>query len=596
MLLIIVLTTSCTSDILDKKPLNIISDNDVWADPTLMDLYINGIYTELPWLYNEMTQLGTSASGNHGEYFGPQDIADEAMSIWYPTYYPFKSGGLSDGGGLFDWWGYNAIRLMNDFIERAPDSSYPNEIKDKRIAEVRFLRAFSYFALVKRYGGVPLITKVQSLKDPEDELYPTRDKEEDVYNFIISELDAIIDILPPAWTSADYGRPTKYAALALKSRAAMYAASIAQWGELNLDGVVGIPSTKAKYFWELSYNASKTIIVDQVHSLYKKHLPDNEKNYREIFTDKRNVEIIFAKQFTGAGGTSNNWGFFQMPKPNSWGGGNQSSPYYNMVEEYEWIDGTPGIVDPAKMGNLWTLDQLWGNKDPRFHASIYTHGTMWRGNPLEMYRGIIRAPGEYPPAEGSIQYTGSYRGVQAVGNSVMVNDRSFGIRKFLQDDGDYRWANTGGKDADWVIFRYGEILLNFAEAAFELNKEPEALDAVNEIRERAGIALLTSITRDKIRHERKVELAFEGNRYWDLRRWRTAVTELTRNFDGLRYILQHATVNLDPSDPLRQVFLFRVPNIHGTTTPPVFHKKNYYLPITPGRIANNPNLIENPGY
>src|SRR5690606_40443552 len=132
-------------------------------DPALMDLYINGIYTELPWLLNEFEFL--SEQSDHSYLFTMMDISDETKPNWYQDKYKYKSGNLTVNGGLLDWWGYSAIRKMNVFLERVPDSPYDEDVKIKRIAEVRFLRAFSYFAMVKRYGGVPLITKVQSLQD-----------------------------------------------------------------------------------------------------------------------------------------------------------------------------------------------------------------------------------------------------------------------------------------------------------------------------------------------------------------------------------------------------------------------------------------------
>src|SRR5690606_13256836 len=102
---------------------------------------------------------------------------------WYKGQNKYKLGGLNVGGGLMEWWGYSAIRKMNEFLERAPSSGYGEDVRIKRIAEVRFLRAFSYFAMAKRYGGVPLITKVQSLTDSEESLLPIRNKEVEIYNF-----------------------------------------------------------------------------------------------------------------------------------------------------------------------------------------------------------------------------------------------------------------------------------------------------------------------------------------------------------------------------------------------------------------------------
>ena len=129
--------------------------------------------------------------------------------------------------------------------------------------------------------------------------------------------------------------------------------------------------------------------------------------------------------------------------------------------------------------------------------------------------------------------------------------------------------------------------MNYAEAAYELNKPDEALDAVNDIRERAGIKLLDEIDMDKIRHERKVELAFENHRYWDLRRWRTAEKELTRSFSGLQYQYDYASGKFK---------VLVINDVDGVTAPPRFLKKNYYFPITKARTAANPNLKENPLY
>jgi len=148
-------------------------------------------------------------------------------------------------------------------------------------------------------------------------------------------------------------------------------------------------------------------------------------------------------------------------------------------------------------------------------------------------------------------------------------------------------VDAGKTKVDFIVFRYGEILLNYAEAAFELGKSSEALDAVNQIRGRAGIALLTNITRDAIRHERKVELAFEDQRWWDLRRWRTAVDAITRNFSGIYtfYDVKTGKFRIELNE-----------NAMGGV-PSVFKEEHYYFPITPGRISNNPNLApENPGY
>lgn len=264
------------------------------------------------------------------------------------------------------------------------------------------------------------------------------------------------------------------------------------------------------------------------------------------------------------------------------GVGNKDAPYLEMVEAFEHIDGTSGILDRMQIQQgLWTTDELWANKDPRFFATIYTQNTAWKGTMVDYHNGL-RLP------DGTIQNDGSYQGVLALGTQSVDNGfgTGFGIMKYL-DEGNNTLQFPGISSTDYLVFRYGEVLLNLAEAAFELGETGEALGAVNEIRERAGIAPLESIDRDKIRHERKVELAFEGHRYWDVRRWRIAVDVLSKPNSGLRYILDYET---------GKYRLQVLDNVDGTGTSPNFYEHNYYFPITLSRTGNNPNLQENPGY
>jgi len=581
-ILALTLWTSC-EDVLNKEPINIISDAVVWTDQTLIDAYLTEIYGEMVFFVNDL--YGNSMytpSFKAKDWFDmcfTINICDEACDAW--VYNGMKYNPLTSSGGLYELWVYDLIRKQNVFLENIKDANVNADFKKTKTAEDRFLRAFTYFSMVKRYGGVPLITRVQNLNDPQEELYPSRAKEADVYNFIISEINEIVNDLPESYAADNVGRPTKYAALALKSRAALYAASIATWGKVDLNGVIGIPSSQAQSFWQTSFDASNQIIQSGKHALYKKYWTDDKaKNYQNIFLDEKNVEQILTKQFNGPDGVSgkgHGWDLYECPIGfNPWGGGNESAVYLDMVESYEHIDGTPGKLDKTALeSKLWTMDELWKDKDPRFKASVYTQGTPWQNKQLQFYNGII-------DADGNIITSGSYQGILAKGTSNN-GITSFGVLKYLVPT--YVNPDNDCSPTDWIVFRYGEILLNYAEAAFELGKASEALTAVNQIRERAGIALLTSIDREKIRHERKVELAFENHRFWDLRRWRTAQTELSRNFTGLRYILDYKTMK----------FKIQVLNAHGTSIPQ-FNENKYYFPITRSRIANNPNLVENPGY
>jgi hypothetical protein len=396
-------------------------------------------------------------------------------------------------------------------------------------------------------------------------------------------MDDILSDLPQEKASVRYGKPTKYTALALKSRAALYAGSIAQYGTVQLEGVVGIERGKATSFYQQAYDAANQIIVDGKFALYDQEA-DKTMNFRNLFINKNNSEVLLAVIHDGVnsqtGGNGWGWDFIQTPQPNGVGAGNGDGVYLEIAEEFEHIDGTSGKLDrTAITQGLWTTEELWKDKDPRFAASIYTQDSPWKGSTLNMHNGILTA-------DGVLQTTGSYEGILAVGTSQRPNGIGFGVLKRLDESHD-NTIGWGTSETDYIVFRYGEILLNFAEAAFELNKPDDALDAVNQIRTRAGIAELETIDREKIRHERKVELLFENHRYWDLRRWREAETELSKDGSGLRYILDSNTGKF-------QLAIMEV--VDGTVNRPLFLARHYYLPINLNRTANNPNLLENPGY
>ena len=195
-------------DVLDKKPLDNISDATVWNDETLIDADITGAYSQTTVLVNEADNVVSANKSNFFAIYFINNVSDESKSAsnFAGNAYRFKFGNLKIQGGLLEYWErpYNIIRVLNELLERLPNTNVSQEFKQKRIAEVRFLRAFNYFAMVKRYGGVPLITKVQHKSDPESELRPARNKEKEVYDFIISEAIAASKELPDVIGADDW--------------------------------------------------------------------------------------------------------------------------------------------------------------------------------------------------------------------------------------------------------------------------------------------------------------------------------------------------------------------------------------------------------
>lgn len=622
------LFSSCKDDLLDKEPLDRFTDAVVWKDPALIDAFLLSQYAYTPVMINDATTVFSSWDGspsnrdprsgnlrywfgNSAQTFGPGltiEISDEAKytSGAWANVLAEKTFGISAEGGVMEWWenAYYTIRNLNEFIQRVPSSPLSERNKSIRVAEARFLRAFCYFAMVKRYGGVPLLTTVPQLDSPESLLYPTRNTEQELWDFILKETKEITEILPPV--QDDYGRANKWAALSLHSRAALFAGSIAKYGKLDANKLTGLPSNLSQSYFQMAYDASKTIIEDGPNKLYTADVRGNDlearvQNFKNIFLVKRNSEIIMAKQHGGksfdpGGGTSTwSWDICHAPRPSVWGQGNYQAPYLELIEAFDNIDGTSGALDRNYVqSKLWTMDELWKDKDPRFYASIWTNGTPWRDavasnfgkDTINFHQGLITDDGTLLTT-----FTASYKGMPAVGDqsyfhaSTGISNTGFGIMKYLDPTANNMvWLMESR--SDYAIFRLGEIYLNFAEAAFELSKTGEALAKVNDIRNRAGVKELGSITMDKIRKERQVELAFENHRYWDLRRWRQAETKLSRSFSGVQYVLDYKT---------RKYKVLIHESIDGEHNP-TFHEKNYYFPITVARRGQNTKLEENPGY
>ncbi|SHF74983.1 Starch-binding associating with outer membrane [Mariniphaga anaerophila] len=623
------LLLNCTDDLLEKEPLDRYTDAVVWEDPLLINSFLLSQYAYTPVMVNDATTMFSSWDGspmnrdpradgnlrywfgNSAQTFGPGlsiEISDEAKytSGAWANVVSEKANGISSDGGMMEWWenAYYVIRNLNEFIEKVPSSPLSEDIKVIRVAEARFLRAFSYFAMVKRYGGVPLLTVVPQLDSPKELLYPARNTEQEIWDFVLNETGEIAKILPDV--QDEYGRATSWAALSLYSRAALYAGSVAKYGELSGNKLTGIPADLANDYYTKAYTAAAKIQNEGPFDLYQEDIDNSDihsriQNYKNVFLVKRNVETIFAKQHGGqsfdpGGGTTTwSWDICHAPRPSVWGQGNYQAPYLELIEAFEYVDGRPGTLDREYVeSRLWTMEELWVDKDPRFYASIWTNGTPWRDavpsnfgkDTINFHRGLITSDGTMMTS-----FSQSYNGMPVVGDqsyfhaSTGIVNTGFGIMKYLDPNADNMvWLMESR--TDYSIFRFAETLLNFAEAAFEIGKPNEALLAINRIRERAGIQKLSSVSMQQIRNERRVELTFEGHRYWDLRRWREAEEKLTRSFSGLQYVLDYSTGKY-------KVLIHS--DIDGDQTPN-FPRRCYYFPITKHRIGQNSNLIENPGY
>jgi len=598
---------SC-KDYLDREDTSgFITNDQIWSnakaiDATLVNLYDGGLRLDEfdDWYDKKENNLNPTAMSDEAQGSYQKDPAfSNGNAIYTYSDYLFEDK-FSDR--------YVHIRRVNEFLLNLQRTNALNEDQKKVLnAEVRFLRAMEYFTSVKRYGGVPLLTEPQEY-NPGDfaSLQVPRNTEKESYDFIINECKEIADFLPVSRGGGEKYRATKGAALALCSRAALYAGSIAKYGTVKINGLVGIPADDAEHYFTESYTASKAIFALNAYQLYDKN-PDKAENFYELFSkavNGNNGEYIFQKQYSLAGGKAHSWDKMNAPfsyRGNGWGCG--MAPTLEMVEEFEYTDGSDGKlkiyesdgVTPKRYADPY---DLFEGKDPRLFGSVYVPGTPLKGTKIEWMRGVVDADGKkyqafnQPDKDNTVTIEGKKYTASGKDGGADIGDASktgFYERKFFDET--LTDMDMSKSETPWVVFRLGEIYLNLAEACMEIGgKSAEALEAINAIRQRAGIKLLDQISLEKVRHERRVELAFEKQRYWDMKRWHIAHLDVNQggltNFRGTAlypwFNLSDGKYTFTTGNPPKQVRQFL--------------EKSYYIRLSNTDISTNPKLIQNPGY
>lgn len=574
-----VVILSC-SDFLDREPLNVVSDEKVWEDPDAIDAYMVTLYDEMEledFDYQTITEAGFLST-----------ITDIAVRSYEwgeqndPTIPTNQTG----------WWGYSSVRKVNEFLEKIEDAELDEDQKEQFIAEAHFIRAYYYFSMVKRYGGVPIIEEAQEYEEGNvSELQVPRDTEKEVYDFIREELNLAIEGLPEIHSSDNENRINKFGALALMSRAMLYAGSSGSYSDVGLDGLVGIDQEDADAYYEYALAASEEIMNSSTFSLFDES-DDKVQNYQELFLSAEgNPEVIFAEIFDSSD-KGHSYDFYNAPDSYKVDYGSVINPTLSFVEEFEYTNGDSGELKIEDgNGNPIHYDDpydLFKDKDPRLKATVLLPFDNWQDGTLEIRRGIIdgndkitssNLEDSYGSGSDKVTITGK-DGPTTVGDPTKTG---FYIKKSMNP---VDRVEGGRSDQPWIVFRYAEILLNYAEAAVELGVDEEgALGAINQIRDRAGIAELNELDLDKVRHERKVELAFENHRFWDIRRWRVG-TELLNN---TQFKALYPWLNWDTKD-----YTFTIED--APKNPRTFLKKLYYEPIPEDEIQKNPNLKQNPDY
>lgn len=573
-----VILSACTG-LLDIEPNNKITPNDLFNNPNGAKAFMATIYRDLP-IEDYMFMPGTTGEGGFNNPTGNigllwyANICEEAVQSQWGE----QSPGYVIRADYFNH-GYETIRNINLLKSIIPTLDIRDSEKTELEGEAAFMTAYVYFYLAEKFGGVPLIKELQDYNPAHpDALVVPRSTEFETWDYVMKQCDLAATFLPDKRSDR---RATRWAALALKSRAALYAASVAKFGELAplegeaVDlGLAGLKATDADYFYQQCIEASLAIMTESEHHLYKPTPADRkeaEENYRNIFTNPNQTdgEAIFIKGIVKEGTDfASSLNYYMEPYQTQ--GVGKMSPALNLVDVYEDYTDIPGIrseakvktrladnysnagFDPAatdyiKVDKDTPYDLFNGvaygdskkAKDARLWASVILPGSEWKGTKIIMQGGLIKPDGSeiyrIPTTEegkdGKTYYSlgGEKHQVSGFWPGDGTHSMSgFLMKKMISESMPAQYHKT---TLDYIVFRYAEVLLNYAEAVFEsgTGDKTAAAQALNDVRRRAAHTNAIELTRDNIRKERQVELAFENLRIWDLRRWRVLHT-LFNNF------------------------------------------------------------------
>jgi starch-binding outer membrane protein, SusD/RagB family len=536
--------SGCEDDFLNRAPLDAITDVSFWKTEEQLKLAVNGVYAAL--------------KGKN--VVDMENLADNTIYPPRSDYQAISSGNFDfTTGTLNSEWDaqYTGIRRCNHFLENYNKAEgIKAENMAQYVGEVRFMRAFLYSYLTSFFGDVQLITKTLEINDPE--VYGARTPRTQVVDFILEELEEAAKGLPKTYGAADLGRITKGAALGWKARVALF------YGR-----------------WEVAEAAAKAVMDLGVYQLYSNG--DPKTSYNELFTDKgrlaagKNKETMLSRLYLLDVTTHNMSRETQVPDQQA-----RFSPTKALVDSYLCADGKPISLSPLYSEASYA--DLFKNRDPRMSQTVLAPGGEWGGkddgDTDDKPNTIFTAPKYNADKKGCLTGTGyyftKYVDIPAVGT-------------FNKDDNDIH------------VMRYAEVLLTYAEARMEQDKltQADVDNTINKLRERVGMVpmKLSELAewgldvREEIRRERRVELALEGQRYFDILRWKQGDL-LAQDVKGVKKSLI-ATHN--------QKYITGVPvDAQGYTIIQSGRRfespKNYLWPIPFTQHQMNPKLGQNPGW
>jgi hypothetical protein len=603
----------CKKDFLSVDPPNQIPAELVWKDPAMAQAFVTEIYNGFG--VGGFNEQMLSSLSDESLFTHPNRGIDLVNAS---TINPTTLGWVDDTYGYNPM--YNRIRSCNITIERLAggDNAISDQtVKDRLLGEAHFLRAYFYQQLLRYYGSVPIITKSYTLND---DFSVKRATYEECVNFILSDCEEAIKYL--TGKSLDKGRTSVLAAMALKSRVLIYAAS-----DLH-----DMPTAKAKssvigafahpeylgYLtgdrtarWRAAQVAAKAV-MDQGAG-YKLNLSakvsaeEGRLNYKSIamgggskapgIDASAASELILARYFIDR----SDMRYGRANGPNGYHNWAGNTPIGLLVDDYEKIDGTA-----FSWNNSQDKAAPYVNRDPRFYATILYDGAGWK--PRDKVSGNVDPAnqiqtGEYDLIEGGRQIV--FKGLDTRGSSIENWNGSwtgYYTQKFIDPDPNIIEASMP-QFVPWPFFRYTEAVMNYIEACIELGETDNAVLWLNRIRFRAGMPAVTATSgtalRDVYRHERRIEMVYEEQRYHDARRWMIAPETLGRKTNYIK-----VSGKFKPGKTMSSPYHYDTSIYDYTYTPTVetaqenrkWEDKIYFRPFSRDEINRNKTLDQNPGY
>lgn len=640
---------------LELEPLDKVSPEQLLETEGGVKALLANIYTMIPMEdFNYRPNNGFNQRGYDG--------VNETTNLAFLTDEATRSdGGVGIGYEGFNYWPYGDIRQVNIFMQNVEKAKEAGTISvadaDRMTGEAHFARAYMYYGLVKRYGGVPLIDKVQD-DDYADggpgAVAVPRSTELDTWKFVLNECTLAAATLPDATSGSDLYRVTKWAAYALKSRVALHAASVAKyWNLAPLAGeavtqklVGGMTSADADAFYKECIEASKFLIENSGKSLYKPApatVKEAASNFQALFLNDQNEEVIFSKAYLN-GTTNTNQGhsyaqFNILPQVNpgalKYGRFNPMLEIVDLFEDYtddgtgksaKIVTRTDGNEDAYipnfhNMNNASVVNTLmsvpfvkyndlyepFANKDARLLASVVVPGSSYAGTEIIIQGGFIKDnnscvaySNESTQKNGTTYYALGAEGETMFSGFNNVNSgedanwtaTGFGVRKYMPE-GESMSPDRLSSTTSYIDMRLAEVYLNYAEAVVEngsgFGDKELAENYLNALRRRAGHTDRISLTLESVLKERRVEMAFEGKRFWDMNRRREFHTEFSNNRIRKALVPMLDLRGAEPKYVFARVNYFGDETRGGRT----FQNINYYRGIP--NIATN-GLVQNPGH